>query len=243
LILITGGSGRLGKALVKTFPTAYTPSHSELDVTDRELVFKIVERLRPDSVIHAAALTSVRLCESDRVRAWKTNVEGTANLVDACVKFAPQAYFVYVSTACVFDGEKGNYTEQDIPYPKNFYSLTKLLGESIARRLRHLIVRTNFVAGGRWPYEAAFVDRFGTYLYADDVARGIKDLMDAGMQGVVHLTGQETMSMYEVARRTTPDVKPTSLKEYSGPPLTKDMTLESTRWRKYRMSREFNVFS
>jgi len=85
--------------------------------------------------------------------------------------------FIYVSTACVFDGHTGMYTEYSIPYPENFYALTKLLGEFIVSKLsNYLIVRTNFVPKKKWPYPKAFSDRFGTYLFAEEVAQGILDV-------------------------------------------------------------------
>ena len=126
------------------------------------------------------------------------------------------------------------YTENDIPSPKNFYSVTKLIGEFVVKRLpNHLIVRTNFAAREKWPYPKAFTDRYGTYLFAQDVARGLKELLDSSMTGIVHLTGDKKMSMFELAKITTPGIKPMTMKDYSGVPLTIDMSLDSTRWKKY----------
>ncbi len=182
-------------------------------------------------------LTGIRECEDDKLKAWKSNVVGTENLADACLKFKPETHFVYVSTACVFDGHRGFYTEEDIPYPENFYALTKLLGEFVVKKLsNHLIVRTNFVAKEKWRFPKAFVDRFGTYLFAEDVARGIKDVTQAKLNDVVHICGDKKMSMFELARLTTPEVQSMTLKEYNGPKLTIDMTLDTVRWKKYKIS-------
>lgn len=237
MILITGGSGKLGAVLKKVFPDALTPTRKELDITDRDSVFKFIETNRPEKIIHAAALTGVRQCDEDKELAWKTNIRGTENLVDACLKFKPNIHFLYVSTACVFDGVKGMFTENDVPAPKNYYSLTKLLGEFVVKKLpSHLIIRTNFVAKEKWPYPKAFTDRHGTYLFADGVAKGIKDVLDEDLTGLVHITGDKKLSMLELAKLTTPDVQPITLKEYSGPPLTVDMTLDTVRWKKYKIS-------
>jgi dTDP-4-dehydrorhamnose reductase len=170
--------------------------------------------------------------------AWETNVRGTENLVDACLKHKPDVYFIYTSTACVFDGEAGMYNEDSVPGPKNFYSFTKLVGEFAAKKIpNHLIIRTNFVAREKWPYPKAFTDRFGTYLFADDLARAIKDVVDSGQNGILHVTGEEKMSMFELAKITTPNVQPISLKEYHGPPLTMDMSLDTIRWKKYKITK------
>jgi dTDP-4-dehydrorhamnose reductase len=92
------------------------------------------------------------------------------------------------------------------------------------------------VAKEKWRFPKAFVDRFGTYLFAEDAARGIRDVLEAKLQGIVHICGDKKLSMFELARMTTPDVQPMTLKEYTGPRLTIDMTLGTVRWRKYKIS-------
>jgi len=236
-VLITGGGGKLGREIKKIMPLALTPTHSELDITDRLAVFNYLGSHKIDTVIHTAAIANIQKCETDKELAWKTNVIGTENLVDACQKHAPRCYFVYISTACVFLGDRGNYTEDDIPNPKNFYALTKLLGEFVVKKLPNsLIIRTNFIGGEKWPYKGAFVDRFGTYLFADDLAYAIKDVMSKGLKGLVHIAGQESMSMFDVAKLTTPDVLPIKMDDI-GLPLTKNMTLRSIRIAPYKMTK------
>jgi dTDP-4-dehydrorhamnose reductase len=236
-MMITGASGKLGTALVRLFPNSLHPTHKELELSNREAMFNYIAEHRPSIIIHTAALTGVRECEEDKLKAWKSNVLGTENLVDACLKHNKQVYFVYVSTACVFDGHRGFYTEEDIPNPENFYALTKLLGEFVVKKLsNYLIVRTNFVAKEKWRFPKAFVDRFGTYLFAEDVAQGIKDVIQAKLTGVVHVCGDKKLSMFELARLTTLDVQLMTLNEYNGPRLTIDMTLDTVRWKKYKIS-------
>ena len=236
-LLITGSAGKLGKELLKLFPKALSPRRDELDITDDKSVSAYIEKHKPDAIIHTAAFTDVRRAEEEKELVWKTNVSGTENLVEACMRHAPNVRFVYMSTACVFDGERGMYTEDDVPFPKNFYSLTKLIGEFVVKRLpNHLIIRTNFVAKEKWPYPKAFTDRYGTYLFAEDVARGIKEMLDSNANGTLHLVGDKMMSMFELAKITTPDIQPMTLKEYKGPSLTVDMSLDTSRWKKYRIS-------
>lgn len=235
---ITGSSGALGTELKKRYPNALAPTHQELDLGDREAVFNFFKN-NPniDVIIHAGALTGIRPCEENQPLAWKTNVEGTRNLVDAVLNSKQKIQFIYVSTACVFDGHKEMYKESSIPYPENFYALTKLIGEHEVRRLpEFLIVRTNFVAKKKWPYPKAFTDRFGTYLFADDVAKGIEDVQKEKMSGVVHIVGDKKISVFELAKITTPDVQPMTIKDYSGPKLTMDMSLDTERWKKYKLS-------
>ena len=234
--LITGGSGILGTELKKFFLDSLFPSHSELDITNHEMVFDYFSKNEFDSIIHTAAMTSVRQCESEKKLSWDTNVIGTKNLVDAAIKFNPNSKFSYVSTACVFDGHVGMYKESSIPYPENFYALTKLIGEQFVKNLKnHIIIRTNFKGKQKWPYPKAFTDRFGTYLFADQVALGINDIIKENIQGVVHIVGKKKISMFELAQLTTPDIKPITIDEYQGPPLTMDMSLDTERWKKYTL--------
>lgn len=235
-VLITGSRGTLGKQLKKIFPDSLSPSHNELDFGEKEVVFKYFkEHTDIKTIIHAGALTSVRPCEDDKLEAWRSNVDGTKNLVDAASKMNHEIYFVYISTACVFQGTKGMYNETDLPYPKNFYAFTKYVGETKINMLNHLIIRTNFVGNEPWRYPKAFADRFGTYLFAEGVAKGVKDVVDANLKGIVHIVGDKKISMYELAKMTSPNVKPMSLDEYEGPPVTVDMSLDTIRWNKYNI--------
>lgn len=235
-VLITGVTGVLGSELKKLFPDSISPEHKDFDICDKKQVDALFNKEKFDLVIHTAAYTTVRGCEENKELAMKINVDGTKNLVNAILKFSPNTKFVYISTACVFDGHSEMYVESSIPYPENFYALTKLLGESEAQRIpNHIIVRTNFVGKKIWPYPGAFTDRFGTYLFADKVAYGIKEICESSLDGVVHIVGDRKISMFDLAKITTPDVKPMTLADYVGPKLTIDMSLDTKRWKKYKL--------
>ena len=236
VVLITGGTGSLGVELQKVFPENISPTHKELDITNKEQVKKIFQQNKIDTVIHTAAITKIRKCEENKELAWNVNVQGTKNIINEIVQSKLNINFVYVSTACVFDGHSGMYTEKSIPYPENFYSLTKLLGEFEVNRLPNsTIIRTNFVPRKLWPYEKAFTDRYGTYLFADQVANGINDVIKEGLVGIVHVVGDKKISVFELAKMTTPQIEPMTIKDYSGPPLTMDMSLDSIRLKKYQI--------
>ena len=236
-ILITGVTGALGSELKNFFPDSLSPTHKDFDICDLVSVKNIFNSQKIDTVIHSAALTTVRGCEENRSKAMMINVQGTKNLVEALNNSNPSGKFVYVSTACVFDGHKGMYTEESIPYPENFYSLTKLLGEYIVSQLENsLIIRTNFVGRTKWQYPKAFTDRFGTYLFSDQVAQGIWDICNDDLNGIVHVIGNRKISMYELAKLTTPKIQPMTMSDYIGPRLTVDMSLDTKRWKKYKLN-------
>jgi dTDP-4-dehydrorhamnose reductase len=232
-MLITGGSGKLGRELVRLYPESLRPTHQDLELTDRSTIDHYIASHKPETVIHLAAYTDVRGCEADRQKAWESNVVATENLVESCQRYIKDCYFVYMSSACVFRGDRGDYVETDVPYPDNFYGLTKLIGEFIVKRMtNYLVLRGNFVAREKWKYEKAFTDRFGTYLFADDLALAIKDVVERRLNGIVHLAGKEKLSMFELARITTPEIKPITMDEIDIP-LPCDMSLRSVRNRYY----------
>ena len=237
-VLITGGSGALGTSLRIVFKNAYCPTHLEMDITNQHSVNKVVLSYKPDTLIHTAALVGIRECEEDKEKAWLTNVEGTQNIVNALKELNNNCYLVYISTACVFVGEKEKYyTEEDVPVPKNYYSVTKLCGELVTRQHENTcIIRTNFAPKAQWKYQKAFVDRFGTYLFSDGAARGIYDVCKKKEKGIIHIVGDKRMSMYELALLAgSKNVGKMTLDEYKGPALTIDMSLSTKRWKKYKI--------
>jgi dTDP-4-dehydrorhamnose reductase len=239
-VLITGGSGNLGRELVKANPECLHPSHSELDISNEKAVREYARVNKPDELIHCAALIGIRQCDEDKNKAFSINVQGTRNLVRGVLEYSPECLFVYMSTASVFDGDVGDYTESDVPNPRNFYSLTKLLGEFVVSEsalANSLILRANLVPRKKWAYPKAFSDRFGTYLFADDLAKAISHVIDEGLRGIVHVCGEEKLSMFELAKLTTPEVLPMTLKEYTGPSLPVDMSLRSVRVRSFPLTR------
>lgn len=235
-LLITGGSGTLGKELKKQFPDALSPTKERFNLLDYHSMKKLFDANDINFVIHTAAMTSVRECDEKRELAYNINYVGTRLLVKIARQI-PNLKFVYISTACVFDGYTGMYDEQSLPLPENFYGLTKLLGEYEAKKIPNpIVIRTNFVGREKWPYPKAFTDRFGTYLFADQVAYAVKEILLNDILGTIHITGDKKLSMFELAKMTTPEVEPMTLEEYSGPRLTIDMSLGTRRWKKYKIS-------
>ncbi len=237
-ILITGASGALGKSLKKQFKEAYCPSHRDMDLTNPDSVNKAILKYKLDVLIHAAALVGIRECEDNKQKAWLTNVEGTQNIVNTLKKINNDCYLIYISTACVFAGEHEKYyTEYDVPVPKNYYSVTKLCGELVTRQYKNTcIIRTNFVPKEQWKYPKAFVDRFGTYLFADDVAKGISEVFSKKKKGIIHIVGDRRMSMHDLAMLAgSKNIGKMTLADYKGPPLTIDMSLSTRRWKKYKI--------
>lgn len=226
-ILLTGGSGRLGREIQRLISCA-APSTRELDITSLTSCRKAIKKYQPDLIIHAAAWTDVAGAETHREQCWAVNVIGTQNLVRA----AHGRRLVFISTDYVFDGKRGNYREDDIPNPKNFYALTKLAGELIIQQYPDtLIIRTAFKQNGPWLYASAFVDQWGSHDFVGAVAPQLvrAALMD-DLRGVIHIAGKRT-TMYDLARRVSPSVGKISVQD-AKVPLPRDASLNISKWNK-----------
>jgi len=216
-ILITGGPGMLGTALVREWTgraILFPVGASHFDLRDAAAVGDAVRRLAPQWIIHAAAFTAVDGAETAVEACAAVNDRGTAHVAVAAA--ACGANLVYVSTDYVFDGAKGTpYREDDPTSPVNVYGRTKLAGEAHARGVPgHLIVRTqglfaregkSFVgailgaaAAGR---AISVVDDVTTGVtFADDLARGIRRLVEAGATGTYHVSNAGAVVWADFAR-------------------------------------------
>lgn len=229
-ILITGGSGRLGTELRALIPGLIAPRRAELDVGDAEGVRRVLASHAPGIVVHAAAYTDVKGAEVHRGQCWRTNVGGTRNI--AAAAGAIDALLVHISTDYVFEGTRGMYREDDpVGPPPNYYALSKLVAEEVARTApRHLVIRTSFRPRG-WPYPVAFEDVFTSQDYVDVIAPEIATAIRHA-SAIPHRTlhiATERKSVYELARRRSPDVRPGS-KVGAGVNLPDDTSLDISRW-------------
>ena len=229
-LLITGASGLLGTKLceialrknheVYSAYSQHKPLHGtpvKLDILNLKAVQQTLDKTKPEAVVHAAALTDVDKCELEKELAWKTNVEGTRNIALSCSK--ANAKLVYISTDYVFDGEKGNYEEEDEPNPMDYYGVTKLEGEkqAIQHCKNYAILRTSVIYGWH-PWKQNFAiwtfnqlkqnkeitvveDHYNTPTLADNLAEITLEAILKDLQGLYHASGSQRISRYEFAKQ------------------------------------------
>lgn len=200
VILVTGASGQVGRAIRGLIGPARLLSHEALDVTDEDAVRRAVEGA--DVVIHLAAMTHVDGCERHPDLAHAVNGEGTRNVVGAATDLG--ARVVYLSTDYVFDGMKsGEYREEDRPTPINAYGRSKLEGERhVAESSTNLIVRTSWVFGEGTNFVRTILDaarreglvkvvddQTGRPTYAGDLAAALAYLVETSASGLINVTG------------------------------------------------------
>jgi dTDP-4-dehydrorhamnose reductase len=233
--LLTGGSGRLGTELRADLPTlgieVFAPPRTELDITRPETISEALDRYEPDLLVHAAAYTNVAKAETEREACWASNVGGTRNIILALA--GSGAKLVHISTDYVFWGDKGGYTEEDTPGPvRNYYALSKLVAEEVARTYPGtLVIRTSF-RPREWPYPVAFEDVYTSQDYVDIIAPEIALAVRHASSipyPILHIA-TERKSVYELARRRSPSVRLGSRGD-SGVNLPEDISLDTRLWR------------
>jgi len=217
-VMITGSEGMLGRALADRLSgCGYSVcgfGRAALDVTDEAAVTDAVVGLRPDIVIHAAALTDIDRAERDADLAYRVNGYGTRNVAAAAE--AAGAKLVYISTDQVFDGEGDEpYDEFARVNPVNVYGRSKWIGEYFAERLstRFFIVRTSWLFGpdgggctekvlrlaAGAPYLAVADDRTSCPTYTPDLADSIASLIGTSRYGIYHITNAGACTRLQLA--------------------------------------------
>lgn len=227
-ILLTGAGGLIGKKIVKVLSAhevigvyhnskPETASYVIADLSRLDEIQKIVLGIKPDVIVHAAALTDVDKCEENPALAKLLNVDVTKEFAVQSNKVS--SLLVYVSTDYVFDGERGNYKEEDKPNPINVYGLTKLQGEIevMKHSSSYLIVRTSTPYGvnpasgkdnfALWLIKklrnkegvSILVDQVTSPTYNVSFALMLKELLGSGkiVNEVVHLADASQISRYD----------------------------------------------
>jgi dTDP-4-dehydrorhamnose reductase len=225
-ILITGASGLLGLNLALEASQAHTvfgvANHHALqgtpfpvlqaDLTAPGEIERLLDATQPDWVIHCAALANVDACETDPQLAHRINAEVPK-------KFAlvakGGARLVHISTDAVFDGVKGNYTEDDAPNPLSVYAETKLAGERAVLQANPdvIVARVNLFGwsmGGKRSLAELFVnnlsagkgmmgftDVYFCPLLVNDIGPILFAMLEKGLSGLYHVFASDAMSKYD----------------------------------------------
>ena len=152
-ILLIGAHGQVGWQLRRTLAPlgrVLAVGRRELDLTDLEMIRRLVQQDRPALIVNAAAYTAVDKAESETALAQRINAEAPGVLAESAKQV--DAWLLHYSTDYVFDGTKAEpYLEADIPNPVGAYGRTKLAGEQRIQEVdgKHLIFRLCWVYGER----------------------------------------------------------------------------------------------
>lgn len=232
-VLITGAVSLIGKYFVKEYIQSYQlvltthkkqlyefPKlpHYPLDITDPQKVMQLVKKIRPDVIIHLAALSNIDYCQQHPESAKTVNVDGTRHIVDAIS--GTDCHLVFLSSNAVFDGEKHLYSETDAVRPLNIYGQTKVVAEGLIVKsgTPSTVIRATQTFG--WPPQGArdndvtyylkelkskkelFLvnDRFFNPVYALRIAQLISHCIENKKTGLFHIGGEGQVSRYDFVK-------------------------------------------
>jgi len=269
-LLLTGASGLLGLNAALQLSASYEvvgvvnahPFKSSLfKVVQKNLledgaVESLIEEIQPHWIFNCAALADVDQCEKFPQLAQRLNVELPSKLAKEAARH--RIVLVHISSDTVFDGQKGNYSEEDLPNPISVYAKSKLMGEYAVSEIlpTALIARTNLIGWGRSAKRSlaefffynlrdgirvnGFRDVYFCPLLANTLAEIISRLVELEAQGLYHVFSKDAMNKYDfgvqLARRFGFDealITPLSVEE---PGLTAqrtpNLTMDTTKLQK-----------
>ena len=142
-IIVTGGSGDLGKSLIPKLVSSGFDCISitrksnvnmrvrniKCDITNFQKLNLVINKFKPDIIIHLAGLTGNIACETNPKKAFLTNVFGTLNILKSSIKLKPK--IIFVSTGEIYGKTKNKVNENALPKPVNIYGITKMLSENL----------------------------------------------------------------------------------------------------------------
>ena len=230
-LLITGASGLLGLNFAVQASSQHSVMgvvhHNELagvpfsvvhaDLAQPESVADLIKRTRPEVIIHCAALTILDICETQPELAWRLNAAVPGELAAAAAQAGVK--LVHISTDAVFDGQRGNYTEEDQPDPLSVYARSKLAGEQavIEANPQAIIARVNFygwsLTGARSLAEFfyrnlsagkgvnGFTDVLFCPLLVNDLVSLLLKMVEKDLKGLYHVVSPESLSKYDFGCR------------------------------------------
>lgn len=241
-IFITGSRGYIGSRFLSLYRDAFTIADPQVNILSPDDVVRTLSESESSIVIHLAAKTHIDRCEKEKhsgknSNVWKVNVEGTKHIIDACKKTG--SYLIMFSTECVFDGEVGQYTETDIPNPKNWYGETKYRAEQMVldSGIPACILRSVYTYGHpdhkndtvktllnklqNSEKIRAVTDQLMSFTFVDDLLRVLKSIINHKPRGIFHYAGTKQISMYEFSSKVATvygyhqdTIEPVTLEEY-----------------------------
>lgn len=185
-----------------------TMPYVSMDITNKEMVNKVIDEINPDVIVHCAAWTAVDNAEDEDKKALvkKINSDGTRNIAQACKNV--DAKMIYLSTDYVFDGKGTEPWKSDCKdySPLSVYGQTKLYGELAVSEIlqKYFIVRiawvfgingNNFIktmlkVGKNHPTLKVVNDQIGTPTYTYDLSRLLIDMAESNKYGYYHATNE-----------------------------------------------------
>jgi dTDP-4-dehydrorhamnose reductase len=198
------GDGVLGTKLVKQ--TGWDYISRKKDGIDFRVIDSYKDHLFGyDEIINCIACTNTY--DENKEENWNINYKGVVALVDHLID--KDIKFIHISTDYLYAHSKQNASEKDVPvHCGNWYGYTKLLGDAYVQlRLKDYLLIRSTHKEEPFPYEKAWINQVGNFDYVSEIATLQIELIKKGVKGVFNI-GTDLKTMYELAKKTNPNVKP-----------------------------------
>lgn len=186
------------------------------DVTNRAEVERELRRIKPDVVLHLAAMTSVDWCEQNYEQACAVNVYGTNIVCEVAENTIGEGKVALISSDMVFDGKDGFYDEDAPPNPINAYGMTKFGAEGIAQLYNAKIIRISRCFHSKSPDILEYLEKvkngkevhvpsffIRSYCHLDFMANSFFEYAKRfdEMPEILHIAGRDNISFWALVHR------------------------------------------
>lgn len=226
-ILVTGGEGRFSKVFKKSNSNLklYFATKKECNILNLKSLENIIRKIKPKIIMHCAGLSRPMNAHDKNIsKSIDLNIIGTSNVTKMCVKY--NLKLIYFSTGYVYEGKKGNYSENDPVKPFNNYGLSKLGGECAASMYKNSLILRITMTEKPFAYKKAFSNLKTNLMFHEDLVKILPYIIEE--KGIVNIGGI-SRSVYLFAKKYNKKVKKISTTKNFKLPLNQTMNLSKMK--------------
>ena len=222
-ILVTGGDGRFAKILKKNNKKLdlFFASKKECNILNLKSISKIIKKIKPKILIHCAGLSRpMNIHDKNISKSIDLNIIGTANITKICKKY--NIKLIYFSTGYVYEGTKGNYSENDPVKPFNNYGLSKLGGECAVAMYNNSLILRITMTEKPFLYKKAYTNLKSNFMFHEELVKILPKIIN--QKGILNIGGKQ-QSVFSFAKKSNSKVRSIKAKKNLAFPLNQTMSL------------------
>ena len=222
-IIITGGDGRFANVLKNSNLNLNIkfPNKKQLNILNLNSIKKYLKKNKSNYLIHCAALSRpMNIHDKNISKSITINIIGTCNIVKICSEL--NIKLIYFSTGYVYEGKKGNYSENDPVKPFNNYGLSKLGGECAVAMYKNSLILRITMTEKPFLHKKAYSNLKSNFMFHEDLVNILPKIIN--QKGILNLGGK-SQSVFSFAKRNNSKVKKVIAKRSFGLPLNQTMSL------------------
>ena len=209
-ILVTGGDGRFAKILKKQNKkmNLFFASKKNCNILNLSSISKIIKKVKPNIVLHCAGLSRpMNVHEKNIQKSIDLNIIGTANITKICK--SNNIKLIYFSTGYVYEGKKGNYSENDPVKPFNNYGLSKLGGECSVMMYKNSLILRITMTESPFIHKKAYTNLKSNFMFHEDLVKILPKIIN--YKGILNVGGK-AQSVFSFAKLHNKKVKKIKLR-------------------------------